>query len=293
MKAGTTSLAAALAAHPDVFACPIKEPNHFCRELHEAKIAFKAPNLKHFDLRQYLQQSPLPERHFAYVENRADYKALFKAYSGQKWMLDASTTYLTSPYAAAEIARAQPKAKILVVTRDPAVRAWSEFIMNVYIGVSDRDYCAALEREAAALRIGQVPLFERYVSASLYDPQIERFKWCFGEQNVLVAEFTDLVHNPDAVLDRIYQFLEIRSPEQKELPKLNGRQSPRSTIINSFLYKTGLKNLGGQILPKGIANIIRGIMYDARSEKMPDKFKDTFYQYYAEADLRAKPSTSS
>ena len=33
-KAGTTSLYSQLSRHPDIFMSPIKEPNHFCSDLH-------------------------------------------------------------------------------------------------------------------------------------------------------------------------------------------------------------------------------------------------------------------
>lgn len=284
MKAGTTQLAEILAGHRDIFLGPIKEPNHYCGELHEADIRQKSKIDLRFNVDSFVKNGCRGSDHFAYVESERTYKALYEGHSGQKWILDASTTYLPSPCAASRIAKAVPSAKAIILIRNPVERAWSEFQMNQALGVTNGDFRAALERESKDLAAGRPPLFERYVSAGAYQPQIELFKSKLGADNVLVLDFSELKSNRDMLLRKIAGFLDIEQFEETEpsaQTNQNAARLPKYPLFNQILAKTGIKPILQGIVPPAVKPYLRRLTYTGGRRSVPEDFIVAFSEYTA------------
>ena len=134
-KAGTTALYYYLKRHPDVFMCPIKEPHYFSSDIrYENFSTFHKRVHSKLKIRDYLQNSQLYEVHIDWVTGWMDYLALFRESNGEKAIGEASTGYLYSESAAANIAEKCPKAKIIIVLRDPIERAFSHYKMYFISG---------------------------------------------------------------------------------------------------------------------------------------------------------------
>jgi hypothetical protein len=282
MKAGTTSLATALAAHPDIFACPIKEPNHFCREIHEAQIASLNPSTRRFDLQRYLSAETLEPLHFAFVERAEDYEELFRGWSGQPYLLDASTRYLNSPVAADLIREYNADAKIIAVLRDPIERGWSEFLMNMRIGTATADPIAALERESEDILNDRTPLFERYVSTGFYDFHLAKFD-VFPPEQVLVLQLQDLRTDWAGQLSKIYRFLGVDAHAGIDRPvreNVGGRV--RFAVLNHLLHATGVKYLARDLLPTALATKAKSLLVISQdNERERRLFSEAFPEYSA------------
>lgn len=282
MKSGTTLLAELLAQHRDVFLGPIKEPNHYCTELHASDIRRKSKIDLRFNIDTFVKNGCQGSDHFAYVESKETYTAIYTAYSGQKWILDASTTYLPSPFAAQQIAESVPSAKAIILVRDPVQRAWSEFQMNQSLGITNDDYRSALERERTDLVAGRPPLFERYVSAGNYKSQIDQFKSHLGTSNVLVLNFLELKSDRDALLEKLATFLEISCFDQcssTSNTKQNAAKLPKYPIVNQLLARTGLKSVLQGIVPSRLKPFLRRLTYTPGQSTVPKGFIDSFQEY--------------
>lgn len=280
MKAGTTSLAAALSTHPDIFAGPIKEPNHFARELIDGRVWELFPATRKLDISQYLAADQLRSLHYAYIDRRDDYASLYRDSAGQRYVLDASTSYLSSPLAAALIAEASPNGKIIILTRPKADRAWSEFRMNTGIGLTGGDYQAALEREARALEAGIPPLAERYVSTGWYRTHRSRFETAFGSENVFVGDFIEMTTRPTTFMDRLSGFLDLDCTGL-QLPHENAKQLSRLAGLNSWLYRSGIKSFGSRYLPGALVRLSKRILFEERAPAaMPEDFERQFWANY-------------
>ncbi len=278
MKAATTSIASYLGTSPDIFTPPIKEPNHFCAELHERNIARRHPTTAMFDLKRYLRSDPLPERFFAFVENYDDYLSLYRGYAGQRFAIDSSTTYLNSPVAAERIAEKAPDARIIIMTRDSAQRAWAEYVMNLRIGTAGGDYRAALERERAILSDGDLPLFERYASTGLYPEHIARFRRVFGEERVFVADLSELGQGSDRFAARLWSFLGLPA-QGSAIPRDNEQLVPRFRRTNTLLHRYSIKSTVSQWLPESARRLVRRTIYSRAPQPMPDDFAAMFPAY--------------
>src|SRR5512133_3335666 len=175
VKGGTTSLAAYLDQHPDIFMSLVKEPHFFTDA---------APRGSVKDERAYLK--------------------LFAA-ARERVRGEASASYFTDSASPAAIKDANPEAKILVILRDPVERAYSHYLDNLQHGSESRSFAEAIEAELAGERPAGT---EPYVSRGFYVEPLDRYLEYFGE-SVHVVFLEDMAGDPASELREIFEFLEV------------------------------------------------------------------------------------
>jgi hypothetical protein len=130
-----------------------------------------------------------------------------------------SASYLESDRAADRIATHYPKARIIVILREPVARAISNYWFSVDHGLEDLPITEALraDEEARARPVdGWWYVAGQRVSASpfcyrrrgLYLGDLRRYEARFGREQMKVVLFEDTVANPDVVTD-IFEFLAV------------------------------------------------------------------------------------
>ena len=185
-KSGTTALYAGLRAHPDVYLPELKEPHVYA----------------------YLGD-PSTARHL-YADERSArrrYAELYEDVAGERAVGDASTTTLVVPGAAAALARDVPKARIVVILRQPVDRAFSHFCHFVTAGGEPlHDFAAAVAEEPSRRSAG-FPFTYRYLGWSRYAEQLPPFFDLFGKDHVLVHLYDDLCQDADGVIRSTLAFL--------------------------------------------------------------------------------------
>jgi hypothetical protein len=195
-KAGTTSLHNVLARHPQLVACARKEPQYFAYNHRRGE-------------RWYRSLFPL----------RAAIRRPWRRPS-RPLVFESSTYYLNHPLAPARVAERLPRAKIVVLLRNPIDRAHSQHGHEVAAGRESRTFADAVAGEVAALageeeRIANGddrPLApyetKGYVERSRYGPQLERWFARFPPEQILVLRSEDLF-GLDSMesLGRAYDFL--------------------------------------------------------------------------------------
>ncbi len=133
-KAGTTSLYHYLDQHPQVYMSAIKEPHVFAAEVREENFD---PELRRGiardtrGVREFLSGSMRRKRFSGIVADWEGYLRLFADAGAELALGEASACYLWSPTAAERIAGRIPDAKILVMLRNPAERAFSQYLHGV------------------------------------------------------------------------------------------------------------------------------------------------------------------
>lgn len=146
-----------------------------------------------------------------------EYLNLFKG-TGESHKLvgEASTAYLTDPVSAKCIYDFNPNAKIIIILRNPAERAYSLYNWMVQEGYefsSTFEKALALEGDRIKKKIPN--FFEpeyyynyMYFNSGLYYEEVKRYLDLFSD-NVLVAKFDDLKYNLSRTYERICSFLDI------------------------------------------------------------------------------------
>lgn len=171
-KAGTTSLAEALARHPDVSLCRSKEPRFFTDF---AARAWRGPGTEGFVKTM--------------IGGEGDYLAAFDP--GAEWCVDASTDYLWCDAAPDRIAdwSRRFEVRIVCLLRDPLARAVSEYQHTLRDRMQTEPLHRSLALEDDRHARGMHPLFY-HRRRSTYLRQVERYKALFGER-MLVLDFHD------------------------------------------------------------------------------------------------------
>ena len=170
-KAGTTSLYHYLNQHPQVYMSPRKEP-HFFEGMHSE---FRRPG-----------------RRSTPVSDLAAYQALFEGASDERAIGEASASYLYSTRAPDLIKSSVPNARIIAVLRNPADRAYSNFLHCVQVGREPLgSFAEALQAEQSRMRDKWGPLWY-YKHKGFYYAQVKRYLDTFGQGQVGVWLYEDL-----------------------------------------------------------------------------------------------------
>jgi hypothetical protein len=229
-----------LSDHPDIFVPAVKEPHHFSTDL------FK-------DADPLIRWTRHGFANIQRVSSRARYLKLYAPTPAPtRYRVDASTSYLYSGAAARNIAAFQPDAKIIILLRDPVMRAWSEYKMNLAIGVETNSFRNALHAEQKLLTRGKQNPYQRYIRASLYGPQVEAYFDRFPAQNIFLDIIDDPSRGMTQVMTSLSEFLGLPADRPLSAMQQNVAKSSFNLTLNRFLYFTGLKKAISVLTPRTI-----------------------------------------
>src|SRR3954454_16431318 len=229
-KAGTTALHAALAPHPGLHLSTVKEPKFFLSD--GPPPATGGPG----DVQTYQE----------HIWRRDDYEALFDAAPPGALRGEATPFYLYDPDAHDRIRKLLPDARLVVLLRDPVDRAHSNWTHLWNAGLEpEADFLTACRAEPRRRADGWAP-FWHYVGLGLYGRQVQHLYQVFPRDQVLLLRYRDLKDRPAATLDRVCQFLGVRTGVLRAIPKENvNRHVVHDNAVNRVLR--GLLRAGGQV----------------------------------------------
>ncbi len=186
MKCGTTSLHFVLDAHPQVF---IPKPEIFFFDLDDW---IEHPDFCYYQNGRWVQRVYDPQS-----PELLDWYARFFADARPDQLVgEDSTTYLPSPAAPKRIAEFLPQAKVILLLRDPASRAYSHYWHLVRTGRCGVSFERALQQSPHGM-----------LNRGCYKPQLEHMKRWIPEDRLLVLSFEDYTANMQPVINRVTTFL--------------------------------------------------------------------------------------
>ncbi|MHB8437663.1 MAG: sulfotransferase family protein [Acidimicrobiales bacterium] len=175
-KAGTTSLAAYLRAHPKVFMAPAKEVRFFNDDLRFAKGALW-------------------------------YGKYFKDSEQFELRGEATPTYLASPVAPRRIDDMLGDVKIIAVLREPATRSYSEYQHKLGWGAPLPSFEELFDGQPGLPEAGG----ERIFWHSRYLPQLRAYSDVVPSDRLLVLLFEDMREDPAGTFTRVCDFLGVET----------------------------------------------------------------------------------
>lgn len=211
-KCGTTALSRFLAAHPEIGMCP--------GEMH----VFDAP-----------EYSPCWTP--AQIDQR--YRdALGTAGGGAPVRGERTPVYMFMPEVAAQLARYNPRLKLIVLLRDPVQRAISGYYMEKNRGGEDKPLWLALLLEPLRCRLDKdrrlrtsAHRHHAYRRRGLYSKQLANLHRYFPASQVLIVQNAELRRHHDRTLRRVFGFLgvadDVRVPSETVFASAEGQKKHR------------------------------------------------------------------
>ncbi len=172
-KSGTTSLYHYLKAHPEVFMSSLKESYFFSED------KYKDPELL------------------------AEFEDLFKDVKDEKAIGEACATYIFHGHAHESIKSVIPDAKLIVILRDPAERAYSDYIMSYRTGHRK------LNVQEDDIETSFLNFLGEDNSSYFYFECLSRYLKNFDRNQLKVMLFDDLKNKPQQVARECFEFLDV------------------------------------------------------------------------------------
>jgi hypothetical protein len=283
-KAGTTSLYHYLDQHPGIYMSAIKEPYFFSTE-------FRAENFDPVlrltvargsrDLRRFLA-GPMREKRFGGIITAwEDYQRLFANALTEPALGEASAGYLWSPTAPERIAAKVPHARILVLLREPAERAFSQYLHGLGYGAIRWSFREHIQRNFRNTS-QQICIHYPFLEFGLYSRQLARYRRWFGP-NVWVGLHEDFRGRPQEMLQDIYRFLGVDSDFSPDTSRRHlESQVPRTATLR-HLKGLGLWQAAAEVTPLRLRPFIRrALTRDSGATRMEPADRNYLIDFYRE-----------
>lgn len=246
-KAGTTSLYAYLREHPQVFMSRVKEPHFFSKV------------------------NPLPEqRHIVTsITSESKYLDLFRDANGLKAIGEASPSYLWTKEAPQRIRETIPKARIIILLRDPIDRAYSHYLMDVREGFQRLPFHEAITQDFKKKEKGW-GVSHLYIDLGLYYHQVNRYFAVFPREQVLVLKFDNLTRDSRGLLLKVAQFLGIDTLPINHISverAHNPYASPKNRFVQQVLGSPSIRTVSTIMFPRVLRHWVRDKMLLRRQGK--------------------------
>ena len=200
-KAGTTSFYSYLKMHPELAAPKIKELHFFDNE----DIDWNDP--PYHMLSEYFEDE-----------------------LAEKIRFDVTPIYCYWPPSIPRIYKYNPKAKLIILYRDPFERAWSQWCMEYARNAETQLFSDAIRGERAKrTNVGDLDPVRRvasYVDRGRYYSQLNAIKKVFPTEQTLCLQSSQLRDSPGETLSRVAKFLNINAFDHAE----NIREHTRPAI---------------------------------------------------------------
>lgn len=241
-KSGTTSLAAYLMKHPDVYMPGTWEFNYL------------ADDLKWIN-------GPV-------VENDEAYLAHFQAGEGYERIGEKSAFYLYSNRAAARIHALNPRAKIICMLRNPVDLLWSFYRYNLQnfeevICPFEAALAAEADRKAGRRIPDTVTIVQNlyYREIVRFGEQLERYFQLFGSENIDILLFDDFKHDTEREYQKVLAFLEIQPLSLPEYRVHNkGSDLSNLWLRRFFANRPWLKRMVTGVVPYEVRQEVKKVM---------------------------------
>jgi hypothetical protein len=286
-KAGTTSLYSYLDQHPQIYMSAIKEPHFFAPEGREENFdpQFRRGIARDTrGLREFLSGPMRDKRFGGIVTDWQDYLRLFANAIHEPALGEGSVCYLWSPTAPGKIASRIPDARILVMLRDPAERAFSQYLQGLGNGAirwSLREHIQRNLRHGS----GQFSVHYPFLEFGLYSEQLSRYLNQFG-RNVWVGFHEDFKNRPLEVYQDICRFLGL---SQEFSPNLERRhltaQVPRLSSIG-WLKRSGVWKAVAAVTPAALRPLIRRTLIRREGATRMDPADRLYLRDFYREDVR-------
>lgn len=207
-RSGTTSLVAYLQQHPQINCSNIKEVTYFSVDDH-------------------------------YQRGESFLHSFFTPKETTKINSTSDTYLFIDEVAAKRIFEYNPNIKLTVILRDPGKRAFSNYNYSVNNGYYEQpiSFLDTLKEEQEVLKNRNIVDQNNYghFYGSLYHQHLTHWLKYFSKEQLFICTTNELHDNPQKLMKRLFQFLELDDIEVQELSEQNQAAGVKNKGLNRFL----------------------------------------------------------
>ena len=276
-KSGTTSLYNYLNQHADVFFPKVKEPNYYSNIESEDPLVYNPPKEGVF-------------YHNKIINDETVYFSLYNSSGNYKVVGDSSPSYLWDTETSKRIYSDFPDAKILIILRNPVMRTFSHYLMNLKSGIeTETDFLKALKRdEAIKPKVwgdGKVLL---YKELGLYYKQVKTYFDTFKKEHIKVVIYEEFFKDLEQGLVDVFKFLEIESGQNINFEEIHNKYSAPKNGLSKYVlqYKTKLGFIRN-IAPEKLKTFLnKNVFYKDTQKPELDNDAKLYLQNVFEEDIK-------
>lgn len=259
-KCGTTSMAVWLSQHPEIYFSKQKETRYFSRDL-------KAPM------------------------RTKNYEEQFSGATNENIAIgEGSTDYIYSDVAIDEIMKYQPKAKIILMLRNPTdlVLSWhKQLLKHGWQTIESFEEAWKIGFDLEALqqksRRNFEPKFLQYQFVGSIGTRLSRLIESIDRERLHVIVLDDLRINPNEEFEKVLSFLGVNTNHSIDLSPVNVGVERRSAFLsgvvrNCSLLKHHIGFRGGT----GVLSVLEALNKTNRSSRRKDSVNDQTRKYLTE-----------
>jgi hypothetical protein len=246
---------------------PIKEPCFFAPEItfdNFAEDTRKVMEREAHGLQEYLD-GPMTEPRFGgVVLHREQYLKLFKNVRGERAIGEASVCYLWSEQAALNIRKEIPDARIIMILRNPAERAFSQYLHAVSNGLFSGSFREMLQT-SLTMRTSKFGVLYPFLELGMYHEQVKRYQGLFPSDSLKICLFEDYQKHQDSFVKDLFRFLQVDPDFSPDFSiKHLELQLPRFKSFGRFVRRHRLGKSLRQVVPRSLRPLLRSLYYKKR-----------------------------
>ena len=240
-RCGSSSLYEYLKSTQGVYMSPVEEPNYFSVSVNKDLVFLGA------------------------IRDKKKYLELFKDVKDEIAIGEATPSYLWDPKTPKLIHDRIPKAKIIILLRDPIERAYSHFLKVVSTGYDSHPFLDSIKRS-----LYTPPDYSgRVVEGGLYYEQVKRYLDIFGKDQVRIYISEEFFADTRKTVVDVLDFLGVDSEPPESLDKIySSTREPRGKISAKIIKSGTMRKIGRKIIPRSTAPTIISI-FGKKTKKSP------------------------
>ncbi|NPD45562.1 MULTISPECIES: sulfotransferase [unclassified Lentimicrobium] len=254
-KSGTSTLYYYLMQHPQIFLSKEKEPTFFCED-------------------------------FQLIKNTVEYFKLFDQVEKETIIGEASHAYFTDPESPRIIHALFPKAKFLLILRNPVERAHSLFHFMRRVGLEEtKTFEKAIHLEEERYHSvkfrkenKQYPYNYFYFRSGLFGEQLNRYFSLFEKSQFHIITMNELQMDFQGVMNKIFNFLKVDIIPSQSGKIINQGYAIKYVNLQKAMYKT-------QKYSKSISQQIMGFNKFEIPEIQEDTYNTLIKRYHKDQEL--------
>ena len=254
-RSGSSSLYHSLQEHPEIYMSPMKEPNFF-----------------HWDGETHRHEGPIDAMIYRNaIKSWDEYRALFADIRDEKVSGEATPSYLYNPKVPERIHRRCPGAKVVVILRDPADRAFSQYQLMLQLEREELSFEQALDAESERREKNWGPSYH-YCAQGFYSQQIRHWQSILGSDALHCVLFDDLKLEPKAVLRDVYAFLGVDPAFEPHTGRVhNASYKPRRAWLHQILTgDNALKRAAKLVVPDSLRKDLWWKLHARNKDRGPE-----------------------